>query len=396
MKPLVASLMLFLSWGSHQAAICHELSGFIELEGWFFIHEGQFDGQERQSGSIAFQPEYFHEWRNGSSFTFVPIARLDATDDERTHFDVRELNLLWLQDRFEVRFGIGKVFWGVTEFLHLVDIINQTDLVESIDGEDKLGQTMIQLSIPSQRGTLDLFALPWFRERTFPGRKGRLRSALVVDTDNAVYGHEDKEHHIDLAARYSHTIGDIDFGFYHFNGTGRDPTLIPTLSSNGQPELIPFYELINQNGLDLQAVAGDWLWKLEAIHRRGQGDDFLAMIGGFEYTLTAVFETSADLGLLGEWAYDERGDDAATAFENDLILGLRLAVNDAASSELLAGFGQDLDSRARVIRVEGSRRFGNNLRLFLEIWAFIDQPEDDFLSSMRDDDFVEITLAYYF
>ena len=35
--------------------------------------------------------------------------------------------------------GLGKVFWGVTEFNHLVDVINQTDLVEGIDGEAKLG-----------------------------------------------------------------------------------------------------------------------------------------------------------------------------------------------------------------------------------------------------------------
>jgi hypothetical protein len=31
--------------------------------------------------------------------------------------------------------------------LHLVDIINQTDGVESIDGEDKLGQSMMAFSL---------------------------------------------------------------------------------------------------------------------------------------------------------------------------------------------------------------------------------------------------------
>lgn len=35
-----------------------------------------------------------------------------------------------------------------------------------------------------------------------------------------------------------------------------------------------------------------------------------------------------DLGLVSELAYDDRGDSAATPFENDIMFGLRLAVND--------------------------------------------------------------------
>ncbi|MDD7885073.1 hypothetical protein [Flavivirga sp. 57AJ16] len=34
----------------------------------------------------------------------------------------------------------------MTESNHLVDIINQTDAVETFDGEEKLGQPMVQLS----------------------------------------------------------------------------------------------------------------------------------------------------------------------------------------------------------------------------------------------------------
>ena len=58
--------------------------------------------------------------------------------------------------------GLGKVFWGVTEFNHLVDVINQTDLVEGIDGEAKLGQPKINLSLINHWGALDFFVLPGF------------------------------------------------------------------------------------------------------------------------------------------------------------------------------------------------------------------------------------------
>ena len=73
-------------------------------------------------------------------------------------------------DDWDLHLGVKQIFWGVTEFNHLVDIINQTDLVENIDGEDKLGQPMAHLSLVRDWGILDFHLLTGFRERTFPGR----------------------------------------------------------------------------------------------------------------------------------------------------------------------------------------------------------------------------------
>jgi len=357
------------------AGLAHELSGYVSAEGRFFFNDPASWEQERDNGSFAFQPEYYHEWEDGSAFLFVPFGRLDSADSERTHFDIRELNY---------------------EFVHLVDIVNQTDLVENIDEEEKLGQPMVHVSAPRDWGVLDLFLLPVFRERTFPGRKGRLRSALVVDTDHPVYESDSEEHHVDFAARYSNTIGDWDFGIYHFVGTSREPTFLPGIDKKGRAVLTPFYEQINQTGLDLQLVAGQWLWKLESLYRTGQGDGFFASVGGCEYSLVGIAETGMDLGLIGEYAYDERGDDATTAYENDAMFGLRLAVNDADGTELLAGLIQDLDSPSRALSIEASRRFGSNWRLSLQAWGFLDAPEDDPLFNLCDDDFLQVDLAYYF
>ncbi len=368
-----------------------ELSGFISGQSRLFFHDPLFVGQKRDDFSFAFQPEYYHEWESGSSFTFVPFLRLDSADSRRTHFDIRELNYLWLTDDWELRAGIGKVFWGVTEFVHLVDIINQTDLIENVDEEDKLGQPMVQLSVPRDWGVLDLFVLPYFRERTFPGGKGRLRSGLVVDTDSPIYESAAREHHVDFAARYSHTIGDLDFGIYHFIGTGREPTFLPRKN-----KLVPLYEQINQTGLDLQLVAGQWLWKLEGLYRTGQGDAFMACVGGFEYTMVGIAETSMDLGIIGEWAYDQRGRDSTTGFQNDAMAGLRLVFNDAPSTELLVGLIQDMDGSARGVSLEASRRFWANWKLSLEARTFFEVPPSNPFHGLRDDDFLMLELAYYF
>ena len=393
----------FLVLMGGRTASGHELSGYVEGEIRLFPHDPLYFGQQDQSASLAFQPEYYHEFESGSSFTFVPFLRLDSADSERTHFDVRELIYLWLHDDFELLLGVGKVFWGVTEVLHLVDIINQTDLVENIDGEQKLGQPMVNLSLARDWGTLDLFVLPFFRERTFPGQSGRLRFSLVIDTDQPVYESAAEQWHTDWSARYSHTLGDWDFGIYYFIGTSRDPSFTLGTGSAGNPVILPVYQQIQQPGLDVSYVAGNWLWKLEALYRKGQGDrqgltpnDYVAATGGFEYTFTGIFGGRMDLGLVAEYLFDERKEFALTAFENDVAGALRLAVNDAASSELLLGWVQDIDTDARFLFLEASRRLGDQWTLEVELKIFLDQPPTDFLFDLRDDDLLQLVLQYHF
>ena len=375
----------------------HEVAGYAAGEVRLFPNDALYSGQNDQSSSFVIQPEYYHEFESGSSFAFTPFFRLDSGDQERTHLDIRELTYLWLKEDFELRVGVRKVFWGVTEFIHLIDIVNQTDLVESVDTEDKLGQPMVNFSVSRDWGMVDIFWMPFFRERTFVGTGGRLRGASVVDEARTQYESAAEEWHSDWALRYSYTFGDIDMGLSQFVGTSRDPTLLDGTDSNGDDIKIPKYEQIKQTSLDVSYVIGEWLWKLESLYRTGQGnEDYFAWAGGFEYTSVGVFESSMDLGFVGEWLYDDREDDADTAFENDIAGGLRLTVNDAASSEALLGWVQDVDTSARLLFLEASRRFGNNWLLNIEMRLSLDQPASDFLFEQRKDDLFQTELFYYF
>ena len=290
--------------------------------------------------------------------------------------------------------GLRKVFWGVTESAHLVDIVNQTDLVENIDTEDKLGQPMVNLTLLRDWGTLDLFLMPWFRERTFPGADGRPRAPLYVDESAARYESGAGERHLDAAVRWSHYFGDWDIGVAHFSGTGREPTLPVELTARG-PVLVPFYEQIGQTGLDLQATKGDWLFKLEAFHRTGQGPSFQALAAGFEYTLVGVAGSVADLGLIAEYLRDNRSS-GLTNLDDDVALGFRLAFNDVASSELLVFAGVDVDTRARFTSIEGGRRLGQSWKLELEGRFFSNTDPADPLSALRDDDYLQLELLKYY
>lgn len=381
---------------SPPALAAGEWSGFVGLEYRGFNHAPLLPEQHRNYFSLAAQPEYRAQWDNGrQGVTFVPFARASQYDNERTHADIRELTWFKTGDGYEWRVGIRKVFWGVVESQHLVDIINQTDLVENIDTEDKLGQPMVNLALIRDWGTLDLFVLPGFRERTFPGVEGRLRTNPRVDTKEAMYESAAERGRVDLAARWSKSLGAFDVGVSQFNGTSREPRLVPRISPTGVV-LIPFYEVISQTGLDVQATLGAWLWKLEAIRRSGQSPSFTAATGGFEYSFTGVFGSGIDLGVLAEFLYDDRGTRAPTPFQKDVLVGARLGFNDAQSSEILVGVIADRDSDARFYNLEASRRIGDQWKLSVEARAFADIPHGDPLFGFRRDDYLQLELARYF
>ncbi|MEN8219285.1 MAG: hypothetical protein ABFS56_23570 [Pseudomonadota bacterium] len=371
-----------------------EWSGYVAGELRYFPQSPLWvDQYEDVNFALSAQPEFHHEWDDGyQTFTFVPFVRFDQHDSERSHFDIRELTWLKAAENWELRVGIRKLFWGVTESQHLVDIINQSDLVEHPDGEEKLGQPMVNLALIRDWGTVDFFVLPGFRERTFPGREGRLfGGGIPIDTDQSRYESGAKEKHVDWAVRWEHMLGDWDVGLSHFSGTSREPRLLL-----GTDVLIPYYEQIDQTGLDLQFTQEDMLWKMEMISRKDQVGRFTALTGGFEYTFVGVFETDADLGVLTEYLFDDRHDNATTPFEDDLMLGMRLALNDAQSSELLAGAVFDLDSSARFYFVEASRRLGESWKLSLETYIYSDIPLNDLAYGFRNEDFVQLELAWYF
>ena len=381
-----------------------ELSGRFELEPRGFTQSPAHPRQNRNGVSLAVQPELYHSFDDDrQSLLFSPFLRLDTADDRRTHFDVRELLYQRVFDDAELRVGIGRVFWGVTESYHLVDIINQTDLVENIDREDKLGQPLVNLTLIRDWGALDLFVLPGFRERTYPGREGRLRVEPFVDTDRATYESGAGRQRIDYAVRWSNAIGDFDIGVAHFHGTSREPRLLPECATPGcNPVtgegfvLAPRYEVVHRTSLDLQATRDATLWKLEALHESGQGDSYVAWVAGFEYTWFGIDESDMDLGLLVEHLFDGRGGNAPHPLENDVFAGVRLAFNDEASTDFLAGVIADGEGDATNLVVEASRRIGERWKVELEARAWTGVDRDDAMYPLNRDDYVQLTLSRFF
>lgn len=417
--PVLGAFSLF----SPQLAASYEVSNEVTAQWRGFVHEGDM-GQQRSHVSLEYQGEFFYEADSGNDFLIIePKLRVDQHDPERNLVDLQKAYWNHLGDGWELRAGIHKVFWGVTESRHLVDVINQTDAVSALDQEDKLGQPMLNASIEFDSGILDLFMLVGHRERTFPGEDGRFRTFIPVDTDEAHYESSKEERRIDWAVRWVQTLDDTDIGVYAFSGTSREPLL--TFNNDlADPKLEPYYPVITQLGLDIQHVYESWLLKLEAIYRNGfdnptgSGIEFdehyEAMVAGFEYTQVGIFDSAMDLGWIGEYLYDSRGkDDPLAMFEDDWFVGWRLAFNDIDDSELLAGLIIDPSSSEKTFGMEYSQRLSDSVSLAIEgrTWFGGDKAPDslqmalmelqagqqrDKLASLMNDDYVELNLTYYF
>lgn len=422
-----------------------ELSGRVSLEGRYFPKTG-IDPTHQSSHTTGFvvEPKLYVEDVEGRSANLVPFFRYDSADSVRTHWDLREAYVLLFgelgESEWEVRLGADRVFWGVAESQHLVDIVNQIDFLEHPNGEVKLGQPMVHVTWTADWGVLEFFGLPYHRQRVYPGQGGRLRFAGLVDTDRVGYESGAEEWNPDFAARYSHSFGPLDIGLSVFNGTSREASLIcmpPACKLTGVSDVsnvwIPYYAQIRQFGVDAQLTLDAWLFKFEAMHRSGdrngfgreleyareydavkggasgfddlvgtlREEEYVAAVVGGEYTFYSVLGSTADVGLLAEWNYDERGRQALPrrqpmTLDNDFFVGTHLSFNDVQSTEITAAFVTDASRATRTLGVEFDRRMFDQWSLHLESSTILSMDPADLQYVGRRDSFFELHLEYNF
>ncbi len=369
--------------------------GEVGVEYQHFQDDPSFEGQGENAASIMVEPTWSFTSENDNNLYDVRLFfRLDENDDERTKADIRELSWIHTRGDWELRSGIRKVFWGVAETQHLVDIINQTDSVDRVDGEVKLGQPMVNFSRRTDFGDFDVYVLPVFRERTFAGESGRFRPSNLVDSDNSVYESSDGDSNVDYAARWAHSLGVWDIGFSYFDGTGREPVMRP---SDDEKSLIPHYVQIKQLGLDAQATLDSWLLKLEVIDRSASSEyeeqDITAAVAGFEKSFYGIAGTAADLGLIYEYYDGHLSDGSVDDFvDPSHFVGLRLALNDEQSTDVLLG----CDAAGTICQLEGSRRIGDSWKASIRASSLSGLDDSKSLSFLKNDSHLQFNLSYFF
>lgn len=423
-----------------------ELRGNLELEGRYFDISGSDGGTGSVAGTLSLYSPLADPDLSVSAELFY---RRDADDGRRSHGDVRQAFIRAVEGDLELNVGVRRIFWGVTEARSLVDIINQRDLVEDIDGGSRLGQPMLQLRWLPRSGTGDFFILPVARERTFPGPDGHPRVPFRIAQQAARFP-GGRQVRLDYAARWQWRLQDADIAVSWFDGTARSPDLLPCLAqgsdypntdrgpncnlADAEPQMgplgntlldvlqllqlapsdqmledkvvarvmdnlviVPDYPREQRAGLEMQYLSGSLALRLEALARRRDGDWTLASVSGLEYTAPTFFDTGWGVGLLFEYLFDERDEDVlAQRFANDLFFGTRVSLNDLADTQILAGAVVEPDFGNRLFAIEASRRFGANWRVTLDTRLFDDLPDDPLVDLIDGQNRLRLQVQYFF
>lgn len=419
------------------------LGGALELQGRAFFKQDE----DRNSASIALKPSLFHSWNDRQTRIEVELFyRLDSLDDRRSHGDVRSLYVQHLGRDWEALAGFAQVRWGVTESRKLVDVINQSDFVEDIAGDAKLGQPMLALTWLPEVGAVDLFVMPYQRARTFPGPDGQPRVGFDFAPEEARYEASERQRRVDVAGRLRMRFGALDLNLSVFDGTARDPDILPCLrrgsgfagTAEGPncevvadatvPEaplanqvldvlqalglvdddvelfdrvlanivLVPEYTRLRQFGVEAQYIVGGMALKLEAVARERGGVASQAAVAGFEYALPRFFSTGWDVTALAEYLFDERRTLINSRSDNDLFVATRISLNDIPGTVFEAGFFMDRSGNDHLMQLQASRRFGQNWRGAVTARHFERVPTEPFLDFLRDESMVRLSVERYF
>jgi hypothetical protein len=368
------------------------LRGYVGLEGRTFTQSPAAAGQIRQGVSLVAQPELSYQSANRRHRINATLFGRVFVEPGYLTADVRELNWQYQGDRFSLLAGMNRVFWGATESRHLVDIINQSDLRESFAGDVKLGQLMVVGAVQQPWGQVELYALPQFRERAFAPRRDRPRLWLPLADAEVADGAP-----LDWAARASISRGDVDVHAYYFRGVNREPDLIPVFDGPGPPmALKPVYLQIGQIGADVQVAQGAWLFKGEFINRSRPDGQYQAGVGGFEYGISRLFGSVSDVTLLAEYQFDNEPESEWPApAARGVYGGIRLALNDNASSEIKAGTVYDVRSGSWLVKADFNRRLTDQWGLNLGYYGFSNVGRSPALRDYYRDSHLTITLRRY-
>lgn len=442
------SALLLLGFSAHADV---RFSGQIEADLRVFPQKGLQKEQKQTFVSAAFQPRFdWHSEQQNQRIRIEPFLRGSTPDGNRTHADLREAYYQFSGQQWQLKAGVSTVFWGVTESQHLVDVINQADIVESPIGKEKLGQPMLTLGFEQAFGNIDFYLLPYFRAKEFASERERFRIAAGVDINpdssplpgfdlqakyhdkKAYYQSNRKENHIDSAIRWSHYIDNFDFAVSLFNGTSREaiPVLydISLADDSLTGKFASWYEQTTRLGLEAQYLHYEWAFKLEGAYHHQNSGNYIAAVTGFEYTFSDVGKNGSDIGLLVEYLWHNRDDisirkptkqvldrdlfdfldgldlfdsykipyDYLTPFDNDIFLGTRFSLNNVAGTQFLAGVIVDADDQTVLASFEGSTRVGDSVRLAMNIYFSKAQDKTSTFYPFRRDNMLELKANWFF
>ncbi|MCA9539652.1 MAG: hypothetical protein KC620_12235 [Myxococcales bacterium] len=349
------------------------------------------------------------------------FGRVDAFDEERAIFVPEEAYVGFNLSPVKMRVGWQLQNWSATEAFHPADVINSRNFDSRIENPDKLGEPMVSVQVRVLWGSVTAFYMPFRVAPHLPGPSSRLSFAPEgVTPGSPVFAGRDRQIGTDLIAhqfalRLRQTIGDADISLHVVQHQDRaQPTQVFDRQSM-QPR--PLYHFVTQYGGTYQHVLGDFVLKVEAVHRefmypdlstryvlvQREQIDHSQFAGGLEYGWS--YEGGADgvVVLEAQVLRTVNGEDDRDLhpFQRDVLLGYRHVFNDIEGRRLQVGVIFDIEDAPQLLgtasyeqRLSDVWSFNAGLRI-----VFAPTPEDDAPRGLQRLDGaheLNLTLARYF
>ncbi len=426
--------------------------GELSLTARHFTQNGAFAGQATSGTSLI--PETRVGLSAALGFADFELELYGRGDDRTGNevFDIQKAYISAGTDIVSVLFGSDVVFWGTAESFNPTNIINQDDRFARVEETRKLGQPMINLNVETGAlGTLSFYGLLGFREVDFGDGSTRPRFSTVPDDSRTIFQSSHRD--VDFAFRNTNTLnfanGSLDYALSYFQGTSRAPVILPGCANLAAPTTaatcnavnadirasyegltpagtagatlpalvaaastpatqafllggssvgsVPYYQNIQQVGMEMAYAAGDWIWKFEGTRRFTSNEDYFSGVFGFEYRFVNPMGSTGDLTISTEYTFDDRSVlQPATVFDDDIFASVRYDFNNRLSTSVALSGLYDLDTKGKVFNFDVTSRITDSTRIGFSATHIDSNDPNDPLTALNSDDYYELKFSYFF
>ncbi|CAM4141450.1 hypothetical protein [Pseudoalteromonas ostreae] len=356
----------------------------------YYVHEKDRNKTVNNQFSHGVKGEFkFNKSSRGVKFNTHLFANWDSADEPRRYYDFREANVYVSQDNLKFGLGVDTFFWGVSESINIANVLNQADIMESIDGKVKLGQTFVSLSNRVKNGYISVYYLPVFREQAYPERP-----VYGLPVSEYALFEKDKKNG-GIAARGLFYIDEFEFALSFFKGTRRSPLLLQSVANLSVRS--PYYLQTENFIFDGVYLLDDFTVKLELKTGKELEHGFTASNLGLEYPSYAFSEYIEEVIFIAEYVFDDRGEQGESHGQNDIFLGTKFDFGHSNQGSVRFLYSYDFDFKSEYAELSYEYRLSDYFRFKSKFTKVLSAPmEDKRLFALSDEEFFKLSIHYAF
>ncbi len=389
------NIFLFLSlFSTLLVAESLEYRGDIGFESTYAEHT--IVGKRNRQNALRAELELKQKLAN-AEMVLSANTIVDVDDKKRRYVNIGDFYYKHEFENSDLLIGRNTRFWGAMEFYNHTDAFNTKDWRDNpFDYDAKIGANNIAYTYYFENSDLAVIAKIGQEEQRVQESES-INNFLPANYGGHLQTQKGKNRPT-LYLKYTGSAQQMQFDYavIYQNGYDEQRYFSPVGAS-----LVQNAYLVNKVMAYATLVEGETIYKTELAYTKSDDakvSDYAQYSVGVEQTFYGVWGKS-DLGVLAEYyKYDDKdgtklgAKEFGNLFQNDLMLGFRLTLNDSSDSDVLGGISIDQENQEKLVFVEYNTRLLESYKLGFSYQHL--EPKDSSIFKRLDSAMVE--LKYYF